>query len=155
MDSPAFIICFVLLLLFSVYIGFLLGNWAGKRAVTARGYWLYNLAAIAGCVIAVGLVAWPVMLYAIPLGLLPGWITGLKMGYGESSGPWKLVDRFFNVNKAHRDTAAQGTGEARRRRTRTGEAAPDLISVSGKASGAQDKADSRTRHSATGKRKKR
>lgn len=129
MDGLAFFICFLLLLLFSVYIGFLVGSWAGKRVVTSRDYWLYNLAFIAGAVFAVAFIAWPAMLYAVPLGFLPGCLTGLKMGFGESSGPWKLTDRFFNVNKAHRDASERGGGEARRRRARSGDAAPDLVSV--------------------------
>ena len=129
MTDIAFIVCFLLLLAFGVYIGFLVGNWGGEHAVTAREYWAYNILAVVGCALAVGFIAWPVMLYAVPLGFLPGCITGLKMGFGESSGFWKPIDRFFNINKAHRETAERGTGAARRQRKRTGASAPDVISV--------------------------
>ena len=127
-DLP-FAILFILLFLFATYLGFTIGSWAGERAVTKREYWLYNIAAIAGTALAIGLFAWPAMLYAIPFGFLPGAIAGLKMGFGESTGPWRLLDRFYNVNRSHRETAARGGGEARRARKRAGEKAPDLISV--------------------------
>ena len=55
------------------------------------------------------------------------------MGFGESVGPWKLLDRFFDVNRR---------SEARRGRRRAGaqaqpEKAPDLISVAGPAARAK------------------
>ena len=155
MTDLAFIICFLLLLAFGVYIGFLVGNWGGERAVTAREYWAYNILAVAGCALLVGLVALPVMLYAVPLGFLPGCITGLKMGFGESSGFWKPIDRFFNINRAHRETAERGTGAARRQRKRSGEAAPDVISVADRTPGASAHAGQRTAATNSKLRKKR
>lgn len=63
------------------------------------------------------------------MGALAGGIAGLKMGFGESTGPWKWLDSFMNVNRHQRKVAEKGTGEAYRRRRKTGEAGPDLISV--------------------------
>lgn len=63
------------------------------------------------------------------MGVLAGGIAGLKMGFGESTGPWKWLDSFMNVNRHQRKVTEKGTGEAYRRRRKTGEAGPDLISV--------------------------
>ena len=100
-----------------------------QLALTNRAYWLYNAAAIAICVLVTAFVPLPAMLYATPLGLLAGALMGLKMGFGESIGPWKMVDRFFNRNRGHQRTTETGSGRARRERRRTGEREPDLISV--------------------------
>lgn len=56
-------------------------------------------------------------------------IAGLKMGFGESTGPWRWLDSFMNVNRHQRKVAEKGTGEAYRRRRKTGEVGHDLISV--------------------------
>lgn len=153
MTDPAFIISALVLFVFCLYMGFTVGSYVGKRAVTSREYWKYNIIGVLGAVLLTALVAALPLLMVAPLGLLGGWIAGLKMGFGESVGPWKLHDKAFNVNRGHRETAEKGTGEARRRRARTGEKAPDLISVSG------DAADSSRRggsdEKATNKRKKR
>ena len=114
----AFIVCSLLLFAFSVYIGFLIGNTVGVRAVTRADYWKMNGAAI---VIAV--------FYSVDVGLLAGAIVGLKMAFGESVGPWAAHDKAFNVNRSHRETAEKGCGEERRRRRASREDAPDLISV--------------------------
>ena len=124
MTDPAFIICFALLFVFSIYIGFAIGNRAGEHALTNRAYWLYNAAAIAICVLVTAFVPLPAMLYATPLGLLAGALMGLKMGFGESIGPWKMVDRFFNRNRGHQRTTETGSGRARRERRRTGDFVP-------------------------------
>ena len=133
MTDPAFIISFAVLFIFCIYLGFSIGSWAGKRAVTTREFWTYNIIAVVACVVATVLVSWLPLLYAAPLGLLGGTIAGLKMGFGESVGPWRAHDRIFNVNKSHRETAERGGGAERRRRTREGKPAPDLISVEGEA----------------------
>ena len=51
MGDTAFVILFALLFVFSVYIGFTIGEHWGERAVDARAYWLYNLVAILICVV--------------------------------------------------------------------------------------------------------
>lgn len=157
MENLAFIICFVLLFMFSIYIGFLIGEEGGARLLTNRGYGLANLGILVVCALATAFIPWPAMLYATPLGLATGALLGLKMGYGESVGPWKLLDRFFNVNRRHRETAQTGTGAAaRRRRARTGEEEPDLISVAGSArDGADDARTASGKRAASRKRRER
>ena len=128
--SMTFAILFAILLVFAVYIGFLAGQGICNRfVVTTRGYWLANLAGVLVSVVATALVFMLPMLYAVTFGGLAGYIAGLKMSFGESAGPWKWLDRFMNVNRSHRRVAEAGTGEARRRRRKQGEAGPDLISV--------------------------
>ncbi len=125
-----FVILFALLFIFSVYIGFLAGQAICVRhVVTRRDYWVANIAGLVIAVLVSALLAALPLLYAVAFGALAGYIAGLKMSFGESVGPWKAADKFFNVNKAHRRTAEQGTGEARRRRRKEGGPAPDLISV--------------------------
>lgn len=129
MSDPAFLICALLLFAFSVYIGFLIGNNVGLRAVTRADYWRMNGAAIIIAVLLSFILAAVPLFYAVDVGLLAGAIVGLKMAFGESVGPWAVHDKVFNVNKGHRETAEKGTGDQRRRRRATGEDAPDLISV--------------------------
>ena len=87
------------------------------------------------------------LLAAVPLGLLGGCLAGLKMGCGESVGPWSWVDRFFNVNRGHRESTTSGTGAARRKRRSTGAPEPDLMSVDtqGEATGGSRSASSTSR----------
>lgn len=137
MDNPAFLICALLLFAFSVYIGFLIGNNVGMRAVTRSDYWKMNGIAIVVAVLLSFVLAAVPLFYAVDVGLLAGAIVGLKMAFGESVGPWAVHDKMFNVNKSHRETAEKGTGEQRRRRRVTGEDAPDLISVEDAPAGKQ------------------
>ncbi len=46
MTGFSFIVLSVLLFLFSVYLGFQIGCWAGDQAVTSRDYWKMNIAAV-------------------------------------------------------------------------------------------------------------
>lgn len=156
MTDPAFIILFVILLIFSIYLGFTIGSHWGASALTTRGYWLRNLLAVVICIVATAVLTLVPLLSAVPVGFLGGCLTGLKMGFGESAGPWKRVDRFFNVNKAHRDAAKRGSGAARRRRARAKEPEPDLMSVSdGAGQGTSSSADESPRTSGRNTRKKR
>lgn len=134
----AFLILSVLLFAFSTFIGFTLGTAAGERAVTAADYWKMNAAAIVVAVLLAAVLASLPLLYSVIIGLLAGSIVGMKMAFGESTGPWKAHDRVFNVNRAHREAAERGDGEARRARRRSGEKAPDLMSVEGTGSPAGD-----------------
>ena len=124
----AFAIIYVMVFGFAVYIGFLLGDGWGKRIVTTRAYWLCNAAMLVGTVLLVSLVMVP-FIQVSAMGVLMGSIAGIKMGFGESVGPWKWLDNFMDINRRHRKVAEKGTGEAYRRRRKTGEAGPDLISV--------------------------
>ena len=137
MTGFSFIVLSVLLFLFSVYLGFQIGCWAGDQAVTSRDYWKMNIAAVAIGVVGSVIISPLPLLYSAVIGLLAGCIVGMKMAFGESTGPWSFLDRPLNVNSSHRETAKRGTGDARRARKKTGEKAPDLISVEG------DKKDSR------------
>ena len=125
----AFIVCSLLLFAFSVYIGFLIGNTVGVRAVTRADYWKMNGAAIVIAVLLSFILAAVPLVYSVDVGLLAGAIVGLKMAFGESVGPWAVHDKAFNVNRSHRETAEKGCGEERRRRRASREDAPDLISV--------------------------
>ncbi len=124
----SFAIIYVMVFGFAIYIGFLLGDGWGKRIVTAKAYWLCNMGMLACSVLLVSLVPLPLVQVGA-MGVLAGGIAGLKMGFGESTGPWKWFDSFMNVNRHQRKVAEKGTGEAYRRRRKTGEAGPDLISV--------------------------
>ena len=53
MTGFSFIVLSVLLFLFSVYLGFQIGCWAGDQAVTSRDYWKMNIAAVAIGVMAI------------------------------------------------------------------------------------------------------
>lgn len=138
MGTVAFAILFILLFVFSIYIGFLLGSAAGERAVSSREYWVFNIAGVVVAMILTALLTLIPLLAATPLGLLAGWIAGLKIGFGESVGPWKAHDRFLRVNRSQREPGQVEAARKHRRRTRSGESAPDLISIekNGAASGA-------------------
>lgn len=137
MTGFSFIVLSVLLFLFSVYLGFQIGCWAGDQAVTSRDYWKMNIAAVVIGVVGSVIISPLPLLYSAVIGLLAGCIVGMKMAFGESTGPWRFLDRALIINRSHRETAKRGTGDARRARKKTGEKAPDLISVEG------DKKDSR------------
>ena len=128
---------------FAVYIGFLIGQELSRRyLVTARAYWVANIGGLVAVVLAVALIP-AMMIQIILMGVLAGYIAGLKMGFGESSGPWKWLDNFMDVNKRHRKVAEKGSGEAYRRRRKTGEAGPDLISIDEKGSAGSPSRQSR------------
>ena len=129
----AFFILSAVLFAFCVYIGFLVGNTLGGRVVSTKDYWKLNALAVLVAVLLAFIVAQLPLLYSVVIGLLAGVIVGLKMGFGESVGIWCAHDKMFNVNRGQRDVAERGVGEERRRRRKSGEAGPDLISVSGDA----------------------
>ena len=134
MNSPAFAICWVLLVIFGIVIGHKMGTEYGVKVVSNRDYWLANIACFVLGMLAVaivGIVGLP-LLNGLALGLMAGAIVGLKMSFGESVGVWAKHDAFFNVNKKQRDVAHEGTGEERRRRRREGKESPQLISVEDK-----------------------
>ena len=129
MTNPAFIILFAILFLFSVYIGFLIGQTVcEQRVVTARGYWAWNIGGIVLAVVLSVFLATLPLLYAALFGVLAGYIAGMRMSFGEAVGPWKALDRFLK-REGRQKVAGDSTGDARRRRRKSGEAAPDLISV--------------------------
>lgn len=127
----AFLVCAVILFVLGVLIGQRAGSELGAKAVTKRDYWLANAGVALGGAIAVavfGLLTL-VLLEALAFGFIAGGIVGLKLAFGESVGFWKAHDRFYNVNRRHREAAEKGTGEKRRRARRRGEEPPAVISV--------------------------
>ena len=133
MGNPAFIILFAILFLFSVYIGFLTGQGiCDRRVVTTRDYWVWNIGGIVlAVVLSVFLSALP-LLYAALLGMLAGYIAGMRMSFDEAVGPWKALDRFLKrePGKAVKAKPASSSAKAEaRRRRKMGDRGPDLISV--------------------------
>ena len=129
MGSPAFIILFAILFLFSIYIGFLTGQGiCDSRVVTARDYWVWNIGGIVlAAVLSAFLSALP-LLYAALFGMLAGYIAGMRMSFNEAVGPWKALDRFLKRESA-RAKPASPSAKADARRRKTGDDGPDLISV--------------------------
>ena len=59
------------------------------------------------------------------IGLMAGAVAGLKLGFGESVGPWKFVDKTFRANKDQLRRAKDGKrAEAVRRARRDGTPEP-------------------------------
>ena len=152
--TVAFIILFIILFIFSVYIGFLIGESLSVHAITKSMYWRLNGMAVLVAVLLAFIFASMPLMYAVIVGLLAGTITGLKMGFGESTGPWKVLDRFFKANKDQRKVAEEGTGEARRQRRKDKEEGPDLIAVEGQLAAVESGSGDATEDSGGGSRKK-
>ena len=98
--SFPYIIVALMLGLFGLVIGFHFGNETGARITDTKEYWRYNLIVylitigIAAVFIACSLL----MLVFVCVGFLAGFVGGIHMGYGESLGPWKGLDRFMRKN---------------------------------------------------------
>lgn len=134
----AFIILFILLFAFSTFVGFQVGTPLGERAQTTADYWKMNAGAIVAAVLLTLVCSSMPLLWAAIIGMLAGAIAGMKMSFGESVGPWKAHDEFFNVNKEHRRAAEEGAGERRRAAKRAGKDVPELISTVGNANDADE-----------------
>lgn len=122
----------VLLFAFGMVLGVHLGDEYSKQLVTRADYWRAN-----GIVFAIGVVAsmvvWAtnfLLLVAVTFGLTVGAISGLKMGFGESIGPWGFVDSKLGTNKdqVRRAKNAQHA-EAVRRARKEGTPEPEVMSV--------------------------
>lgn len=117
---------------FGIVTGVGIGERVAVRLVTRRAYVLANVATLLVGAIATALSCLTpgAVLIGLVLGLMAGTIAGLKMGFGESVGPWKAHDRFFRVNKDQLRRAENGErAEAARRARRDGGPEPELISV--------------------------
>ena len=131
MGSVAFAILFIVLFLFSIYIGFLTGQGICERqVVTARDYLVWNTAGVVVAVLLSAVLSALPLLYAVLFGLLVGYIAGMRMTFGEALGPWRAVERFLKRDPGAARASSDGRTEARRRR-RDGECGRDLISVAG------------------------
>ena len=122
----------LMFLLFGTVTGVGVGERLVKRCVTRREYVIANiLTLLVGavvCAIAM-LTPFPVLVVLV-IGLIGGTVAGMKMGFGESVGPWKAHDRYFRVNKDQLRRSENGErAEAVRRARRDGTPEPELMSV--------------------------
>jgi len=82
--------------------GLLGGYWLGGLArKNSRQYWALNGASVLLCVALdfVGLVTGQVWLALGAVGLLAGLLTGLKYGYSESIGAWRIFDTWMGTDE--------------------------------------------------------
>ena len=122
----------LLLFLFGIVVGSKIGAEMAKNVVTTKEYWLANLKIVVVGVIAsmaIGLTGIS-HLAGVAIGGMGGAIAGLKMEFGESSGPWKFIDRSLGVNKDQLRRAGDKNAEAVRRARRDGTPMPEYMSVS-------------------------
>ncbi len=121
------------LLLFGLYAGVGAGDILSKRCVSRKDYWRWNLTVLGIGVVATALVCLTglFMLIVLVFGAMAGTVAGLKMGFGESVGPWQKVDKAFRVNREHvRRSEDPEASEAARRARREGREA-ELMSAQG------------------------
>lgn len=101
----------IVLVVIGAIAGIGVGGWIGLKwgvALMPREpwrYWLANLAmAIGGVLIATAgqfLAQW--WISVVGLGFMGGGITGLKYGYGHSTGIWAIHDRLVGIDEEMRD----------------------------------------------------
>ena len=122
----------LMFLLFGTVTGVGVGERLVVRCVTKREYVIANVIVLLvgafACAIAM-LTPFPVLVVFV-IGLIGGTVAGLKLGFGESVGPWKAHDRYFRVNKDQLRRSEDGErAEAVRRARRDGTPEPELMSV--------------------------
>lgn len=133
--SAGLAIVAILFFVFGIVVGEHVGERVGERCDTRRQYWLANAGWLGGAMVVTALVAATglIMLAALTLGLLAGGLTGTKLAYGESAGPWMFFDRKLRANKAHikaaQDEAARARKQAAKEARRAGKPEPEYISV--------------------------
>lgn len=101
----------IVLAIIGAIIGLGLGVWAGLKwgvALMPREPWRYWVAngmmALGGIAIAaVGQYLGQLWVSVIGLGFMGGGITGLKYGYGHSTGIWAIHDRLVGTDEELRD----------------------------------------------------
>lgn len=131
--SFAVAIFVIMLFAFGLVIGEHVGEEMGKKCVEKRDFHIANLKIILVGV-AVSAVVWAVQLLTLAglvLGLMAGALAGAEIGFGESVGPWKFADKYFNVNKdqTNRTEAEKTRRRAVRKARKQGEPEPELMSV--------------------------
>lgn len=152
-------ILFVVLFAFGLVVGAHIGDELSKRVVTRGDYWKYNLILFAIGVVA-SAVLWGTgwrLLVGVAFGLLVGAVSGLKMGFGESIGPWGKVDSKLGTNKDQVRRAKDPThAEAVRRARKEGTEVPEVMSVAPQpaSKGSSDASESTSRGSRRGKSRK-
>ncbi len=122
----------LMFLLFGTVTGVGVGERLVVRCVTKREYVIANVIVLLvgafACAVAM-LTPFPVLVVLV-IGLIGGTVAGLKLGFGESVGPWKAHDRYFRVNKDQLRRSETGErAEAVRRARRDGTPEPELMSV--------------------------
>ena len=129
MGSFAIAIFVVMLFAFGLVIGEHVGEDMGGKCVEKRDFHLANLKILAVGVVA-SAVVWAVQMLTLA-GLVFGLIAGARIGFGESVGPWKFTDKYFNVNKGGttRTEAEKACGRAARKARKEGKPEPELMSV--------------------------
>ena len=150
--SFAVAIFVIMLFAFGLVIGEHVGEEMGKKCVEKRDFHIANLK-ISWVGVAVSAVVWAVQLLTLAglvLGLMAGALAGAKIGFGESVGPWKFADKYFNVNKdqTNRTEAEKARRRAVRKARKQGEPEPELMSVQmdGPSSASGTNAKKGTRH---------
>ena len=150
--SFAVAIFVIMLFAFGLVIGEHVGEEMGKKCVEKRDFHIANLKIILVGV-AVSAVVWAVQLLTLAglvLGLMAGALAGAKIGFGESVGPWKFADKYFNVNKdqTNRTRPRRPADAAVRKARKQGEPEPELMSVQmdGPSSASGTNAKKGTRH---------
>ena len=114
----------LLFLLFGIFAGVGAGDILVKRCVSRKDYIRMNLAVLGvgalltALVYATGLL----MLLMLVFGAMAGTLSGMKMGFGESVGPWKKADSSFGSENS-------AAAEAGRRARRDGGPEPELMST--------------------------
>ncbi|WP_051353747.1 hypothetical protein [Atopobium fossor] len=133
--SFAVAIVALVLFVFGTVLGEHLAESFGYKLVTRRDYVLANIAWFVGG-IALSSIVWATgwtTLAAFSFGMIAGGMAGFKIAFGESVGPWKFVDKFFNTNKRHvaaaNDAHADARREARRKWKEGKGPEPELMSV--------------------------
>ena len=122
----------LMFLLFGTVTGVGVGERLVVRCVTKREYVIANVIVLLvgafACAVAM-LTPFPVLVVLV-IGLIGGTVAGLKLGFGESVGPWRAHDRYLRVNKDQLRRSETGErAEAVRRARRDGTPEPELMSV--------------------------
>lgn len=109
--SFPYIIIALLLGLFGIIIGFRFGDECGHKTTSNKQFWKYNGYCYLVVIFATALFLAVdlVMLTFICVGFLGGFIAGIRMGFGESVGPWKAHDRFYAPRKKRKKQQKQQT----------------------------------------------
>lgn len=127
-------VVYLIVIAFGISVGTGLGDFVGARICTRRDYVLYHLAGLllTALVVALAQLMHILALQFLALGLFVGFVGGIKMGFAESVGIWKFVDRFLGINAAHLKAARDSqSAETQRHARRSQEAQKrEYISVS-------------------------
>ena len=131
--SFAVAIFVIMLFAFGLVIGEHVGEEMGGKCVEKRDFHVALLKILgAGVVASAGVWAVQMLTLAgLVFGLMAGALAGARIGFGESAGPWKFTDKYFNVNKGRSGSsdAERERGRAARKARKQGEPEPELMSV--------------------------